>query len=246
MELVKQETVCGLTKQQLQASMPKKFRHNVTDDMITFINSTEGDEFRDIYKDNLVSFADVIEKGRYKMLDYINAVKFVSYKLIGDSNTIAYAKTFPERYQRLVDKNTPTKTIASFSTAYNKGDLVHKILERTLVPVHILNMDVHQEAINTQAELMRTAKSETVRQKAAECLITQLKAPEAAKIEVDVSYNNSSIDDLRETTRALAQQQLKMIQSGAVTAEHVAHSDIIARKQDTVETEYEEISNENS
>jgi len=246
MELVKQETVAVLTKQQLQASMPKKFRHNVTDDMITFINSTEGDEFRDIYKDNLVSFADVIEKGRYKMLDYINAVKFVSYKLIGDSNTIAYAKTFPERYQRLVDKNTPAKTIASFSTAYNKGDLVHKILERTLVPVHILNMDVHQEAINTQAELMRTAKSETVRQKAAECLITQLKAPEAAKIEVDVSYNNSSIDDLRETTRALAQQQLKMIQSGAVTAEHVAHSDIIARKQDTVETEYEEISNENS
>jgi hypothetical protein len=246
MDLVKKDSGVVLTKEQLQASMPKKFRHNVTDEMIEFINSTEGDEFRDVYKENLVGFADVIESGRYKMLDYVNAVKFVSYKLIGDSNTIAYAKTFPDRYQRLVDKNTPMKTIASFSTAYNKGDLVHKILERTLVPVHILNMDVHQEAINTQAELMRSAKSETVRQKAAECLITQLKAPEAAKIEVDVSYSNSSIDELRETTRALAQQQLKMIQSGAVTAEHVAQSDIIARKQDTVETEYEEISNENS
>lgn len=246
MELVKKESAGVLTKEQLQGSMPKRFRHNVTDEMISFINSTEGDEFRDVYKENLIGFAGVIESGRYKMADYINAVKFVSYKLIGDSNTIAYAKTFPDRYQRLVDKNTPMKTIASFSTAYNKGDLVHKILERTLVPVHILNMDVHQEAINTQAELMRNAKSETVRQKAAECLITQLKAPEAAKIEVDVNYSNSSIDDLRETTRALAQQQLKMIQSGAVTAEHVAHSDIIARKQDTVETEYEEISNENS
>jgi len=246
MDLVKKDSGVVLTKEQLQGSMPKKFRHNVTDEMISFINATEGDEFRDVYKENLVGFADVIESGRYKMLDYINAVKFVSYKLIGDSNTIAYAKTFPDRYQRLVDKNTPMKTIASFSTAYNKGDLVHKILERTLVPVHILNMDVHQEAINTQAELMRSAKSETVRQKAAECLITQLKAPEAAKIEVDVSYSNSSIDELRETTRALAQQQLKMIQSGAVTAEHVAQSDIIARKQDTVETEYEEISNENS
>ena len=246
MDLVKKESAGVLTKEQLQGSMPKKFRHNVTDEMISFINSTEGDEFRDVYKENLIGFASVIESGRYKMLDYVNAVKFVSYKLIGDSNTIAYAKTFPDRYQRLVDKNTPMKTIASFSTAYNKGDLVHKILERTLVPVHILNMDVHQEAINTQAELMRSAKSETVRQKAAECLITQLKAPEAAKIEVDVSYSNSSIDELRETTRALAQQQLKMIQSGAVTAEHVAQSDIIARKQDTVETEYEEISNENS
>jgi hypothetical protein len=246
MDLVKKDSGVVLTKEQLQGSMPKKFRHNVTDEMVSFINATEGDEFRDVYKENLIGFASVIESGRYKMLDYVNAVKFVSYKLIGDSNTIAYAKTFPDRYQRLVDKNTPMKTIASFSTAYNKGDLVHKILERTLVPVHILNMDVHQEAINTQAELMRSAKSETVRQKAAECLITQLKAPEAAKIEVDVSYSNSSIDELRETTRALAQQQLKMIQSGAVTAEHVAQSDIIARKQDTVETEYEEISNENS
>ena len=246
MELTKDKSLAVLTKDQLQGSMPKKFRHNVTDEMITFINSTEGDEFRDVYKENLIGFASVIEGGRYKMADYINAVKFVSYKLIGDSNTIAYAKTFPDRYQRLVDKNTPMKTISSFSTAYNKGDLVHRILERTLVPVHILNMDIHQEAINTQADLMRTAKSETVRQKAAECLIMQLKAPEASKIEVDVTYNNSSIDELRETTRALAQQQLKMIQSGAVTAEHIAHSDIIAKRRDTVETEYEEISNENS
>ena len=244
MELTKDKGLTVLTKDQLQASMPKKFRHNVTDEMISFINSTEGDEFRDVYKENLIGFASVIEGGRYKMADYINAVKFVSYKLIGDSNTIAYAKTFPDRYQRLVDKNTPMKTISSFSTAYNKGDLVHRILERTLVPVHILNMDIHQEAINTQADLMRTAKSETVRQKAAECLIMQLKAPEASKIEVDVTYSNSSIDDLRETTRALAQQQLKMIQSGVVTAEHVAHSDIIAKRKDTVETEYEEISNE--
>ncbi len=246
MELVKEKGLAVLTKDQLQASMPKKFRHNVTDEMIDFINTTEGDEFRDIYKENLIGFASVIEGGRYKMADYINAVKFVSYKLIGDSNTIAYAKTFPDRYQRLVDKNTPAKTISSFSTAYNKGDLVHKILERTLVPVHIINMDVHQEAINTQADLMRNAKSETVRQKAAECLIMQLKAPEAAKIEVDVSYSNSSIDELRETTRALAQQQLKMIQSGAVTAEHIAHSDIIARKKGDIETEYEDVSNEKS
>jgi hypothetical protein len=240
MQLVNKEFAKDLTLVQLQASMPKKFRHNVTEDMVKFINATEGDEFRDVYKENLLGFSDVMQLGRYGMTEYLNAVKFVSYKLLGDSNTIAYAKVFPDRYQRLVDKNTPMKTISSFSTTYNKGALVHKILERTLVPVHILNMDIHQEAINIQAELMRDAKSETVRQKAAECLIMQLKAPETAKIEVDVSYNNDSIDELRATTRALAQQQLKLIQSGAVTAEDMAHSDIIARKKDIIETEYEE------
>jgi len=40
---------------------------------------------------------------------------------------------------------------------------------------------------------------------------------------------------------------LKLIQSGAVTAKHIAESDIIARKKIvSVETEYEEISNENT
>ena len=69
----------------------------------------------------------------------------------------------------------------------------------------------------------------------------QLKAPESAKIEIDVNYSNDSIDELRETTRALAQQQLALIQSGAVTAQAMAHSDIIARKKPEIETEYEEI-----
>ena len=50
MELVKKESAGVLTKEQLQGIMPKKFRHNVTDEMISFINSTEGDEFRDVYK----------------------------------------------------------------------------------------------------------------------------------------------------------------------------------------------------
>ena len=241
MELTTTNNTDVLTKEQLQGCVPKKFRHNVTEDIVQFVNATEDDDFREAFKANLLGFADVIGTGKFKMQDYVNAVKFVSYKLLGDPNTIAYAKTFPDRYQRLLNKNTPTKQISSFSTAYNRGELVNKILERTLVPVHILNMDIHQEAINTQAELMRTAKSDTVRQKAAECLIMQLKAPEVAKVEIDVNYSNDSIDELRETTQALAQQQLKLIKSGAVTAEYIAHSDIIGRKEEPIETDYKEV-----
>jgi len=230
-----------LTIVQLQGGLPAKMRKYVTQDMVDVVNDTEDGDFREHYRNNVLGFTSVLREGRYKTLDYVNAVKFVSFKLLGDGNTIAYSKTFPERYQRLVDKGITGKNIASYSTAYNRGELVNKIMERTLVPVHILNMDVHQEAVNVQAELMRNAKSETVRQKAAECLIMQLKAPESAKIEIDVNYNNDSIDELKATTRALALQQLKLIQSGAVTAEHIAHSDIIAKKVEPVETEYEEV-----
>jgi hypothetical protein len=239
--LAKTDPESKLTIAQLCGGLPSRMRKYVTQDMVDVVNDTEDGDFREHYRNNVMSFTTVLQEGKYKTLDYINAVKFVSFKLLGDGNTLAYSKTFPDRYQRLVDKGITGKNISSYSTAYNRGELVNKIMEQSLVPIHILNLDIHQEAINVQAELMRDAKSETVRQKAAECLIIQLKAPEASKIEIDVSYNNDSIDELRATTRALAQQQLKLIKSGVVTAEDMAHSDIIARKKDTIETEYEEV-----
>jgi hypothetical protein len=230
-----------LSISQLQGGLPPRMRKYVTQEMVNVVNDVEDGDFREHYRNNVMSFTTVLKAGKFKTLDYVNAVKFVSYKLLGDGNTLAYSKTFPERYKRLVDNGITGKNIASYSTAYNRGDLVNKIMEQSLVPIHILNMDIHQEAINIQAELMRDAKSETVRQKAAECLIMQLKAPESAKIEIDVNYSNDSIDELRATTRALAQQQMKLIESGAVTAQTVAHSDIIARKKPEIETEYEEL-----
>jgi hypothetical protein len=230
-----------LTIAQLCGGLPSRMRKYVTQDMVDVVNDTEDGDFREHYRNNVLSFTTVLQEGKYKTLDYINAVKFVSFKLLGDGNTLAYSKTFPERYQRLVDKGITGKNIAAYSTAYNRGDLVNKIMEQSLVPVHILNMDIHQEAINTQAELMRSAKSETVRQKAAECLIVQLKAPESAKIEIDVNYSSDIVDDLRATTKALAQQQLKMIKAGHMSAQEVAHSDIIAKRVKSVETEYEEV-----
>jgi len=230
-----------LTLDQLKGSLPAKLRKNVTEDMVTLVNSEQDSDFREHYRNNVISYTSVLQGGKFKLVDYINAVKFVSFKMLGDGNTVAYSKTFPERYQRLLDKGISGKDVASYSTAYNRGELVNRIMEQSLVPIHILNMDLQQEAINVQAELMRDARSETVRQKAAECLIMQLKAPEAAKVEIDVSYSNDSINELRETTRALAQQQMKLIQSGAVTAEAMAHSDIIAKKKPELETEYEEL-----
>jgi uncharacterized protein (DUF2344 family) len=104
-----------------------------------------------------------------------------------------------------------------------------------------LNAGVYQEAINVQAELMHTAKSELVRQKAAESLMSNLAAPAAAKVEIDIGYSNDVVEDLRATTKALAQQQLKMILNGQSSAKEVAHSEIIAKKVEPVETTYEVI-----
>tara|TARA_B110000495_G_C22841328_1_gene490669 strand:+ start:57 stop:815 length:759 start_codon:yes stop_codon:yes gene_type:complete len=238
------ETTDHLTKDMLIGSLPdKRFRKHVTDDVVDLVNSEPNSELRRVFRDNILSYASALTTGKYSVAAYVNAVKFVSLKLMGDKSSTAYSKVFPDRYQNLVDKGTSASQIASFADNYGKNALITKIMEQTLVPTHILNAGVYQEAINVQADLMQNAKSEMVRQKAAESLITNLKAPDIAKVEIDVNYSNDVIDDLRATTKALAKQQLQMILNGQASAKEVAHSDIIAKKVEPVETEYSVIDN---
>ena len=225
------ETTDHLTKDMLAGSVPdKRFRKHITDDLVNMVNSEANSELRRVFRDNILSYASVLASGRFSLSAYVSAVKYVSLRLMGDKSSTAYSKVFPDRYQNLVDKGNTASQIASFSDNYGKTALVVKILEQTMVPTHILNAGIYQEAINTQADLMRNANSELVRQKAAESLLTNLKAPETSKVEIDVNYSNDAVEDLRATTRALAQQQLRMIMGGQASVQEVAHSEILAKK----------------
>tara|TARA_B110001454_G_scaffold211668_1_gene227607 strand:+ start:481 stop:1239 length:759 start_codon:yes stop_codon:yes gene_type:complete len=234
------ETTNHLTKEQLSGAVPdKRFRKHITDEVVAVINSEPDSELRRVFRDNTLTYSSVLSTGKYSLAAYVNAIKFVSLRLMGDKASTAYSKVFPDRYQNLIDKNASASYIASFADNYSKTGLITKIMEQTMVPTHILNAGVYQEAINVQAELMHTAKSELVRQKAAESLISNLTAPAAAKIEIDIGYSNDLVDELRATTKALAQQQLKMILNGQSSAKEIAHSEIIAKRVEPVETTYE-------
>ena len=227
------ETTDHMTKEMLIGTLPdKRFRKHVTDDLVDLVNSETNSELRRVFRDNILTYSSVLTGGKYSLAAYINAVKFVSLTLMGDKSSVAYSKVFPDRYNNLILKNTSASQIASFADNYKKNGLITRIMEQTLVPTHILNAGVYQEAINTQVELMRSANSELVRQKAAESLLTNLKAPETAKIEIDVNYSNDIVDELREATRKLAQQQMKMIMHGQSDAKQIAHSEIHVEKTD--------------
>ena len=73
-----------------------------------------------------------LEKAQFKTEDYLNAVAFVSYKLMGHSNQEAYFKTFPTRYQDMLAAGKSQKDISSFVSIYAKGKLVNLILEQFL------------------------------------------------------------------------------------------------------------------
>ena len=226
-----------LTKEQFQKVLPKDVRGRISDEIILSINKLlEEPELRDSFRDNLLSYASVMGDGRYKIQGYIDACRYVSYKLLGSSNMEAYAKTFPDRYQRLLDENTDNSAISAYSSAYAKTQLVNKIFEQTLVPTHVLNADIFQKAINTQAYLMLNANSEKVRTDAANSLLNHLKKPESSKIQLDISYKeDKTLDDLRATTQALVEQQRRLLEEKVIDAKYVAESVIIPREIEDAE-----------
>ena len=218
-----------LTKEQFKEALPDKVKRSVSDELVDQVNQTLSDpDMFEVYRDNLLSYTRVMADGKFKMQNYIDAVKYVSHKLMGDSNVDAYSRTFPDKIARFQANGVASKDIASYVTAYNKSKLVNLILEQTLVPSYVLNADLYQKALNTQAELMVTAKSEKVRSDAANSILTQLKMPETQKVELDIGVKeDSSINALRESTNELVAQQRQMLASGAMTARDVAGTTLV-------------------
>lgn len=218
-----------LTVDQFRQALPDKVKKSVSQELIDQINTTLAEpELFEAYRDNLLSYSKVMADGRFKVDQYISAVKYVSHKLMGSTNIDAYSKTFPDKMQRFAATGVSSKDIASYVTAYNKSKLVNLIFEQTLIPTYVLNQDLFQRALNVQADLMTNANSEKVRCDAANSLLSHLKMPETQKVELDISVKeDSAIAALRETTLALARQQRLMLEAGAMNAQEVAHSRLV-------------------
>ena len=215
-----------LTEEQFKSALPKKFQGRVSPDLMKKVNQlVQEPSLREAYRDNLLSYTHVMQEGKWKIESYVDAVKFVSCKMLGMSDARAWAATFPDRQQHYTDLGSDPKHIASVVSAYRKGTLVNKILEQTLVPVHVMNMDIHQRAINKLADLMMNAKSEKVQSDSAAKLVDALKPPETQKIELDVGIKeDQAIKELRQSTLELVEQQKLMLKSGQMTPKEVAHS----------------------
>ena len=217
-----------LTLEQFRDVLPKQVRGAISDDLIDAVNSAiANSELRENFRDNLLSYTSVMKDGKFKIESYINAVKYVSLKLLGSSNVDAYLKTFPDKHQWFIAQNTSSKDISAYVAAYNKTKLVNLIFAQTLVPFHVLNADLYQKALNVQSDLMFNAKSELVRSQAARSVMEALKPPEVTKIELDVKDDNSMLAGLRQTMVELAAMQHKNIELGFSSAKDVAHSSLV-------------------
>ena len=217
-----------LTRDEVQRALPASLKSSATQTLTDQINNVIADPIiAEHVRNNFISYAGVMKEGKFKIDDYLRAVMYVSYKLMGHTNLDAYAKTFPKRYADLIARGAPSKDISAYVSVYHKGKLVNLIMEQSLTPVWVLNQEIYQKAINTQADLMLNAQSEKVRSDAANSLLTHLGKPKDSAIAVNVNVqDNSGMNELKDTLHKLAVQQQELIENG-VSAKSIASQTII-------------------
>ena len=220
----------GLTEEQFKEALPDGMKKTINPLLMIQINNTLGSQEEcDMYKENLITYSSVLSTGKFKMDSYLNAVRYVGFKVMGMTNLEAYRRTFPEKYNDFVERGVAGKDIASYYTAYNKSKLVNLIFAQTLIPVHILNAPAYQQALNVQISIMMDEEvSPKVRSDAADSVMSQTKPPEVKKVELDIGIQeNDLMRELKAVTLDLAISQKKAIDGGVFTSKQIAHQDII-------------------
>ena len=218
-----------VTKELVARALPGNLKSAATDELADLINQISTDPLvAEQIRDNFLSYTSVLKEGKYKVEDYLNAVAYCSYKLMGDSNQDAYFKTFPQRYANLMAAGRTPKEISSYVSAYAKGQLVNKIMEQTLVPSWVLNQHMYQAALNTQFNLMSDdGVSAKVRSDAADSLLSHLSKPKEAGPLINIDLAESSgMNELKDAMKKMAEQQQQLIHAGMATKE-IAAQDIV-------------------
>lgn len=220
----------------LKKALPDKYKRGLSQEVLDNINQTLSDpDLHEVYRNNFMSYLTVLGDGKYKITDYLSAVKYCTHKLMGNSNIDSYIKTFPDRYGDMLTRGLSAKEISSIVSIYNKGKLVNTIMEQSIIPSWVINQDLHQKAINVLADLMMNANSEKVRADSANSLLVHLKPPEVKKVELDIGVKaNKEIDEMKNLLAQLSAKQKSLIDNGVVSVADVAHTKI-------VEAQYEEL-----
>ena len=217
-----------LALESVKKLVPKNQRTLITQEFLDKLEASVNDSLvAEQFKENFVTYLNVLSKGKYKMEDYINAVKYVSFKLLGYSNINAYIATFPERYERL--KVEGQTQIEAFVSMYNKNKLVMQIYEQTIVPSYVLNAPMHQQALNTLAAMIIDDDVRGMTKvKACEAILQYTKQPDVVKGELTIGIEQSdTINDLREITENLADTYRMMLEKKGMKLKDVAEADII-------------------
>ena len=222
-----------VTKEEMLEALPAHMRRTMND--ASYMNLcaalTDRDELQR-FKENFVSFSTALIGGKYSVQQYMDAVMYVSFKKMGLTNLASFKRTFPVKMKRYYAEGKSDASINALVCGYNTTKLVTKIFDQSMIPVHILNADAVQEAINAQLKILRTSKNELAITKAADSLLNHLKPPVESKVTLDIGIAETPmLREVKVETERLAQQQLDMIKNGLYTAKQVAEMRVVGEAE---------------
>lgn len=228
-----------VTVEELKILYPVKVAGKVLEQAAEILNTATEDmdyvmakEFRD----NCLSFIDILKnsKSRVSFADYVNACKFATFKLAGNTDVRAYALTFPDRIRRMERDKVPNSHLYQYASIYSKNKTVVEVMAKLVVPTHIMFQDIFHQAVKVQSELMLNDKiSPKVRSDAANSLMTHLKTPEVKQAELKVDVQGSgAIEQLAEALGSLSGKQSEMLREGRYSLKDIREATIIEVTED--------------
>lgn len=225
-----------LTRTDIEQALPVNLKSAATQSLTDQINNLVQDPVvAEHIREHFITYAVVLQEGKWGMDAYMNAIQYATYKMMGYSNQESYQRTFPARYQKFIQDGTSSKDISAYVSQYHKGKLVNAILEKALIPVHVLYQDVYHQAIRTQADLMVNAQSEKVRSDAANSILTHLAKPKENAPTVAIQINNNAeMDAMKDMLTKLGERQIALVEAG-VPAKELAAQRLIDVKPIEVE-----------
>lgn len=223
-----------VTVEELKILYPVKVAGKVLEQAAEILNTATEDmdyvmakEFRD----NCLSFIDILKnsKSRVSFADYVNACKFATFKLAGNTDVRAYALTFPNRIRRMERDKVPNSHLYQYASIYSKNKTVVEVMAKLVVPTHIMFQDIFHQAVKVQSELMLDDSiSPKVRSDAANSLMTHLKTPEVKQAELKVDVQGSgAIEQLAEALGSLSGKQSEMLREGRYSLKDIREATII-------------------
>ena len=99
-----------------------------------------------------------------------------------------------------------------------------------MIPVHILNQDAFQAAVNAQLKILNNSKNDLAIVKAADSLMNHLKPPVETKVQIDVGIQETPMQqEFKQESARLAQLQRELILSGKYTAKEIAEMPVVVQ-----------------
>lgn len=219
-----------LTVEQVSQALPRGMQSLATQEFADKINGIVSDpEVAAVVRENFISYTKVLQEGKFKTEDYLNAVTYCTYKMMGLSNGESYARTFPQRNADQLARGLDAKTISAYVAMYHKGKLVQAIIEQAAIPFWLINQEARQKALNIQVDLMQNAVSEMVRTTAANSVLAHTEKPKDVAPLVNIAITDTGLESLRQGIRDMAAAQLNLV-GGGVPVRQLAAQKLIQRE----------------